>query len=65
MYYILVLLDASKAFDDIHYNVLFEINCVPVLFVLYYMYTHQQYYVKWNNERTNLFNVPNGVNMVA
>ena len=29
--------------------------------LLYYMYTHQQYYVKWNNERSNLFNVSNGV----
>ena len=25
------------------------------------MYTYQQYYVKWNNERSNLFNVSNGV----
>ena len=25
------------------------------------MYTHQQDYVKWNNERCNLFNLSNGV----
>ena len=62
----LVLFDASKAFDRVSYDrlfdVLLEINmCPPIVRLLYYMYTHQQYYVKWNNERSNLFNVSNGV----
>ena len=62
----LVLLDASKAFDRVSYdrlfNVLLEINMCPrIVRLLYYMYRHQQYYVKWNYERSNLFNVSNGV----
>ena len=62
----LVLLDASKAFDRVSYdrlfNVLLERNMCPrIVRLLYYMYTHQQYYVKWNNERSNLFNLSNGV----
>ena len=62
----LVLLDASKAFDRVSYdrlfNVLLERNMCPrIVRLLYCMYTHQQYYVKWNNVRSNLFNVSNGV----
>ena len=62
----LVFLDVSKAFDrdayDRLFNVLLERNMYPrIVRLLYYMYIHQIYYVKWNNERSNLFNVSNGV----
>ena len=57
-YVYLVVLDASKACDRVSYdillNVLLESNMCPrIVRLLYYMYTHQQYYVKWNNERSN------------
>ena len=35
--------------------------CPGIVRLLYYMYTHKQYYVKWNIEHSNLFNVSNGV----
>ena len=50
-----LLLDASKAFDKVSYDVLFNLLldrnvCPRIINLLYYMYTHQLYYVKWNNE---------------
>ena len=46
----------------IFFIVLLEINMWSrIVRLLYYMYTHQQYYVKWNNERSNVFNMSNGV----
>ena len=48
------LLDASKAFDRLHFPLLFEKlrtrNICPVLLrLLLYMYVHQKIRVKWNN----------------
>ena len=65
-YVYLVLFDASKALDRVSYyelyNVLLErYMCPHIVRILYYIYTHQQYYVQWNNERCNLFTVSNGV----
>ena len=51
-----------ESHNDILFNVLLERNTCPrIVRLLDYMYTHQQYYVKWNTERSNLFNVSNGV----
>ena len=61
-----LLLDASKAFDKVAFNVLFnELRnrsmCPRITKLLYYMYTNQVCTVKWNNELSDCFNVPNGV----
>ena len=61
-----LLLDASKAFDKVAFNVLFnELKnrsvCPRITKLLYYMYTNQVCTVKWNNELSDCFNVSNGV----
>ena len=61
-----LLLDASKAFDKVAFNVLFnELRnrsmCPRITKLLYYMYTNQVCTVKWNNELSDCFNVSNGV----
>ena len=61
-----LLLDASKAFDKVSFDVLFNLLlarnvCPRIINVLYYMYTHQTCYVKWNNEYSSSFSVSNGV----
>ena len=62
----LLLLDASKAFDKVSYEKLFELLlarnvCPKIVKLLYYMYTHQKCHVKWNNEHSDFFSVLNGV----
>ena len=62
----LLLLDASKAFDKVSYEVLFNLLlkrnvCSRVLKLLFFIYTNQKYYVNWLNERSDLFTVANGV----
>jgi len=62
----LLLLDASKAFDKVSYDVLFNIlldkcMCPRIVKLLYYMYTHQSCYVNWCNVNSDNFNISNGV----
>ena len=50
-----LLLDASKAFDKVAFNVLFnELRdravCPHIIKLLYFMYTNQSCSVKWDNE---------------
>ena len=61
-----LLLDASNAFDKVAFKVLFnELRdrsmCPRVTKLLHDMYTHQSCYVKWGNEHTDSFSVPNDV----
>ena len=61
-----LLLDASKAFDKVAFNVLFnELRdrslCPKITKLLYYMYTNQERSVRWGSEHSNYFNVSNGV----
>ena len=63
-----LLLGASKAFDKVAFNVLFnELRnrsmCPRITKLLYYMYTNQVLVstVKWDNELSDLFDVSNGV----
>ena len=58
--------DASKAFDKVAFNVLFnELRyrsmCLRITKLLHHMYTNQSCYVKWGNEHSDSFNVSNGV----
>ena len=62
----LLLLDASKAFDKVSYEKLFELLlarnvCPKIVKLLYYMYTHQKCHVRWNNEDSDPFSESNGV----
>ena len=62
----LLLLDASKAFDKVSYEKLFELLlarnvCPKIVKLLYYMYTHKKCHVRWNNEHSDSFSVSNGV----
>ena len=61
-----LLLDASKAFDKVACNVLFnELRdrslCPKITELLYYMYTNQECSVRWGSEHSDIFNVSNGV----
>ena len=60
----LLLLDASKAFDKVSYEKLFELllarNVCPKIVKLLY-YTHQKCHVRWNNKQSDPFSVSNGV----
>ena len=61
-----MLLDASKAFDRVSYDIMFKLllerNVCPRIFrLLYYMYTNQKCNVKWEKELSDPFNVSNGV----
>ena len=63
-----LLLDASKAFDKVSFDVLFNLLlarsvCPRIINLLYYMYTNQTCYVKWNNECSSSFSVSNGVKL--
>ena len=56
----LLLLDASKAFDKVSYEKLFELLlarnvCPKIVKLLYYMYTHQKCHVRWNMNTLILF----------
>ena len=61
-----LLLDASKAFDKVSFDVLFNLLlarnvCPRIINLVYYMYANQSSYVKWNNECSSSFSVSNGV----
>ena len=61
-----LLLDASKAFDKVAFNVLFnELRdrslCPKITKLLYYMYTNQECSVRWGSEHSDYFNASNGV----
>ena len=61
-----VMLDASKAFDRVHYCKLFKLlierKMSPlVLRLLLNMYTTQTMQVRWGSETSSMFNVVNGV----
>ena len=62
----LLLFDASKAFDKVSSEKLFELLlarnvCPKIVKLLYYMYTYQKYHVRWNNKQSDPFSVSNGV----
>ena len=62
----LLLLDASKAFDRVEYNQLFnrlrDRNMCPiVLRLLINMYINQKIQVKWNNVLSKQYSISNGV----
>ena len=62
----LLLLDASKAFDKVSFYTLFNMlldkkMCPRTLKCLYYMYTNQSCYVTWSSNRSETYNVSNGV----
>ena len=61
-----LMLDASKAFDRVHYITLFKKliargMCPLAIRLLLNMYTQQKLQVKWNGSISNQFNVSNGV----
>ena len=64
-----LLLDASKAFDKVPFEKLFEIlssrNVCPRIIKLLYMYVNQKCRVKWANELSESFTVANGVKQGA
>ena len=50
-----LLLDASKAFDNVAFNVLFNelvdrSLCPKITKLLYYMYTNQECSIRWGSE---------------
>ena len=61
-----VLLDASKAFDRVHYVKLFrlllhrDLNPIIIRFLLN-LYTNQKLCVQWGNHSSDYYNVSNGV----
>ena len=66
----LLLLDASKAFDKVSFEMLFELLlqrnvCQRIIILLLYMYVNQKRYVKWANELSEPFTVANGVKQGA
>ena len=61
-----LLLDASKAFNKVAFNVLFnELRdrslCPKISKLLYYMYTNQECSARWGSEHSDYFNVSNCV----
>ena len=66
----LLLLDASKAFDKVSFEMLFELLlkrnvCPRIIKLLLYMYVNQKCYVKWADELSEPFTVANGVKQGA
>jgi len=62
----LIMLDASRAFDRVHYVKLFNLlisrgMCPMYCRILAHMYTHQTLRVKWNGVFSETFGVLNGV----
>ena len=62
----MLLLDASKAFDKVSFDMLCELFlkgnvCPRIITLLLYMYVNQKCYVKWTNELSEPFTVANGV----
>ena len=61
-----MLLDASKAFDCVHYVKLYTLLlkkglCPLVARLLVYMYTHQTVQVRWGSTMSDTFSISNGV----
>ena len=61
-----LMLDASKAFDRVHYTHLFKKlisrnMCPMIIRLLLDLYTQQKLQVKWNGVLSDQFNVSNGV----
>ena len=61
-----LLIDDSKAFEKVAFNVLFnELRdravCPGIIKLLYFMYTNQSCSVKWDNEQSDYFKFSNGV----
>ena len=61
------LLDASKAFDRVHYGTLFSVlltKCVPMCFIRLILdsYIRQKACAIWNNVKFRYFTMTNGVN---
>jgi hypothetical protein len=61
-----VLLDASKAFDRVHFGKLFKLllkrnTCPSVVRVIMSLYTNKNMKVKWGNNISESFSVCNGV----
>jgi len=61
-----VLLDASQAFDKVHYNTLFNLlldknMCPLIVKFVFRSYLQQNVRVKWNNTFSHSFQVSNGV----
>eukprot|EP00920_Eleutheroschizon_duboscqi_P024080 GHVT01059809.1.p1 GENE.GHVT01059809.1~~GHVT01059809.1.p1 ORF type:complete len:557 (-),score=-38.71 GHVT01059809.1:104-1774(-) len=61
-----IFLDASKAFDKVHYIKLFKLllkkgMCPVMVRFLLNSYTNQSMSVKWKNEKSKEFNICNGV----
>ena len=66
----LLLLDASKAFDKVSFDMLFELLskrnvCPRIIKLLLYMYVNRKCYVKWENELSEPFTVAYGVKQGA
>ena len=62
-----LLLDASKAFDKIAFNILFnELRdrslCPKITKLLYYRYTNQECSIRWDSEHSDHFNVSKVLN---
>ena len=62
----LLLLGATKAFDEVLYKVLFDVLldkkvCHRIVNLLYYMYSNQQCHVKWGDAASDSFGISNGV----
>ena len=61
-----LLLDASKAFDKVAFNVLFNelrdrAMCPRVINLLCFIYTNQSCSVKWDNVQSDYFKISKGV----
>ena len=57
----LLLLDATKAFDKVSYNVLFDTLLEKyVYYVIYYMYSNQLCHIKWGDKTSASFSISNG-----
>ena len=61
-----MLLDASKAFDCVHYIKLFRLLlrkglCPLIARLLAFMYTNQSVKVRWGNNNSSMFHISNGV----
>ena len=62
----MLLLDASKTCDKVSFYTLFNMSldnkmCLRTIKLLYYMYTNHSCYVTWSNNRSETFNISNGV----
>ena len=63
------LLDLTKAFDKVEFSTLFRklLGKIPLIFLrlLIFSYQHQSCLVNWNNSRSRIFSIKNGVRQGA